>query len=262
MGSQISKVALVTGAGRGIGREVARRLAAEGFEVAACSRTADELDELVSEIVDAGGRAFAVAADLSTGTGIGALADAVDGRYDHVDVVVNNAGGSTPKRFLELEEDDWLAGLHLNFLSAVGLNARLVPKMLERRSGSIVNISSLSAREPMRLVAPYAAAKAALATYSKTLADVCAPHGVRVNCVSPGLIETSATARNAAISARATGKSEAEVMKAMLEKNPIPIGRIGTPADVAGLVAFLVSDEASFLCGADIVLDGNTHHFV
>ena len=201
-------------------------------------------------------------ADLATPGGVATFVEAVNLRHEHVDIIVNNAGGSRPKRFLDLEEDDWLDALHLNFLSTVRVTKALLPGMLERGSGAIVNVSSTVAREPMSFVSPYAAAKAALLNYTKVLTDVCAPRGVRVNCILPGLIETSATARNAAISSRTSGKSEQEVMETMLKKNPIPVGRMGTPGDVASLVAFLVSDEAAFVCGATVLVDGGAHRSV
>lgn len=254
-------MAVVTGAGRGIGREIARRLASDGALVVACARTDTDLTSLTEQITSAGGTAFGVPADLSRPEGPAGLFTQALERFGRIDVLVNNAGGSVPKRFLDLEDQDWQDALDLNFLSTVRLNAKVVPHMAANGSGVIVNVSSTVAREPTRFVAPYAAAKAALANYSKTLADICAPLGVRVNCVLPGLIETSATARNAARSARATGKSEAEIMAAMLEKNPIPVGRLGTPADVSALVAFLVSDEASFVVGTDVVIDGGAHHY-
>ena len=259
MTSLTGRIAVVTGAGRGIGLDVARRLSADGASVVLSSRTKEELDDLVGEIRESGRDAVAVAADLSTANGVDVLVREVAVRHGSVDIVVNNAGGSRPMRFLELEDDEWLEAWNLNFLSSVRVTKALLPGMLERGSGVIVNVSSTVAREPTPFVAPYAAAKAALLNYSKVLADVCAPLGVRVNCILPGLIETSATARNAAISSRATGRSEEEIMEAMLRKNPIPIGRMGRPTDIASLVAFLVSDESSFLCGATVLADGGAH---
>ena len=175
---------------------------------------------------------------------------------------MNNAGGSRPKSFAQLEDADWLDAMALNFMSAVRVNQELLPVMAENGSGCIVNIGSVVSREPTRFVAPYSAAKAALANYSKNLAEVCAPIGVRVNCILPGLIETSSTIRNATISAKATGREPSEIMEAMLERYPIPVGRLGAPEDVAATVSFLVSDEASFICGAEIVVDGGARRAV
>jgi NAD(P)-dependent dehydrogenase (short-subunit alcohol dehydrogenase family) len=131
--------------------------------------------------------------------------------------------------------------------------------MAERPSSSIVNIASTTAREPLALSAPYSAAKAALVNFSKVCADVFAPLGVRVNCVLPGIIETSATARNAQLSMHRTGKTEEEVMRAMLTKHSIPTGRIGRPEEVAALVHMLVSPSSAYVTGATVYVDGGAH---
>lgn len=255
MSKLADRTALVTGAGRGIGHGIARMLAAEGARLVVCARTADDLDALAGAITEAGG-------DLATAEGVDAAATAALDHLGSVDILVNNVGGSRPKRFLALEDQDWLDALQLNFLSTVRMTSRLLPQMLERREGAIVNMSSIVATEPPKLVAPYAAAKAALMSYTKVLADIAAPSGVRANCVLPGLIETSATARNAAISAKATGKTEAEIMEAMLVQNPIPLGRMGTPEDIAAMVRLLVSPDGSFITGSTFVVDGGAHRAV
>ena len=122
-------------------------------------------------------------------------------------------------------------------------------------------MASISGREPGKFVGPYSAAKAALINYSKLMSDFYGPSGVRVNCVLPGIIETSATSRNASKSAQATGRSTAEIMETMLKKNPIPAGRLGQPEEVAVVVRMLVSPEAAFVTGAAITVDGGAHHF-
>jgi putative oxidoreductase len=237
-------------------------LAAEGARVVACSRTAEDLDALVAAVTDAGGKATAMVADLATAEGVEAAAAAALAQLGSVDILVNNVGGSRPKKFLALEDQDWLDAMELNFLSTVRMTTRLLPQMMERGSGAIVNMASIVALEPPRFVAPYAAAKAALIAYTKVLADIAAPSGVRANCVLPGLIETSATHRNAAISAEATGKSQEEVMAAMLEQNPIPLGRLGAPEDIAAMVRLLVSPDGSFITGSTFVVDGGAHRSV
>ena len=253
--------ALITGAGRGIGRAVAVMLAADGARVAVCPRTASEVHDVCRQIVGAGGSAVAVVADMSTLEGARAGADAAANELGDLDILVNNAGGSTPKPIAQLADTDWQDALDLNFLSAVRTTSHLGPAMQARGRGSIVNMASISGREPGKFVGPYSAAKAALINYSKLMSDFYAPFGVRVNCVLPGIIETSATSRNALKSAQATGRSTAEIMDTMLKKNPIPAGRLGQPEEVAAVVRMLVSPDAAFVTGAAITVDGGAHHF-
>lgn len=253
--------ALVTGAGRGIGRAVAIVLAADGALVAVCARTASEVHDVCRQILEAGGSAVPIVADLSTLEGAAAAADAAAKELGDIDILVNNAGGSTPKPIAQLDDTDWQDALDLNFLSAVRTTSRLGPSMQARGHGSIVNMASISGREPGKFVGPYSAAKAALINYSKLMSDFYASSGVRVNCVLPGIIETSATSRNALKSAQATGRSTAEIMETMLRKNPIPTGRLGQPEEVAAVVRMLVSPEAAFVTGAAIAVDGGAHHF-
>jgi 3-oxoacyl-[acyl-carrier protein] reductase len=253
--------ALVTGAGRGIGRAVAIVLAADGARVAVCARTASEVQDVCRHINDAGGSAMPIVADMATLDGAMSAADAAEKELGHLDIVVNNAGGSSPKPIPELTDTDWQDALDLNFLSAVRTTSRLGPAMQARRHGSIVNMASISGREPGKFVGPYSAAKAALINYSKLMSDFYAPSGVRVNCVLPGIIETSSTSRNALKSAQATGRSTAEIMETMLRKNPIPAGRLGQPEEVAAVVRLLVSPDAAFVTGAAITVDGGAHHF-
>lgn len=250
------RVALVTGGSQGIGREIALTLAREGADVAICARRREPLDATAAEIDALGRAAVAVQADVATADGAQAVVDAAHERFGRVDILINNAGKGSPKPLLELTDDDWYASIDLNLMSAVRVSRACVPGMRERGWGRIVNISSRVGREPDEFFGPYAASKAALINFSKTLANAFSGDGVLTNCVVPGLIRGEGVQEAAERSAEATGKTVEEVYEATLRKRPIPAGRLGEPEDVAGLVALLVSDRGSWITGSCFTVDG------
>jgi 3-oxoacyl-[acyl-carrier protein] reductase len=197
-----------------------------------------------------------VAADVATSAGCAAIMAAAHSGFGRVDILVNNAGKGSPKPILELTDADWHTSLELNLLSAVRLSLACVPTMRAQGEGRIINISSRVGRQPDPYFAPYGAAKAALINFTKSLANAFAKDGVLANCVVPGLVRTEAVAEAAAESARATGKSVDEVFAATLAKRPIPIGRLGEPSDVAGLVVFLAGPRAAWITGSTFTVDG------
>ena len=197
-----------------------------------------------------------MAADVATPDGARHVADAAHDHFGRVDILVNNAGKGTPKSLLELTDDDWYASIDLNLMSAVRMCRACVPGMRERAWGRVVNIGSRVGREPDELFGPYAASKAALINFSKTLANAFSRDGVLTNCVVPGLIKGEAVQEAAERSAEATGKSVEEVYEATLRKRPIPAGRLGEPSDVSGLVALLVSERGSWITGSCFTVDG------
>jgi 3-oxoacyl-[acyl-carrier protein] reductase len=250
------RVAIVTGASQGIGREIAFGLAREGADLVVCARRAGPLEEAAGELSAQGRAIEAVVADVSTVAGVEATVDAARDRFGGVDILVNNAGKGSPLALRELTDDDWRASFELNLMSAVRFSTACVPMMQTRGGGRIVNISSRVGREPDPYFAPYGAAKAALINYSKNLANAYSKDGILTNCVVPGLIRSEAVTQAAEKSAAATGKTVDEVFAATLAKRPIPVGRLGEPADVAGLVVFLVSRLASWITGACFTVDG------
>lgn len=238
---------LVTGGSRGLGAATARRFVAAGATVLTASRTAPA-DDL--------GATF-VRTDLRSERGIAELGRQVLDRVGGVDVLVNNAGAATgPMPTLERSDASWLADLEMNLLSAVRLDRVLVPGMVERGSGVVVHVSSIASRLPQPAEASYAAAKAALNTYSRELATSVGAHGVRVVCVLPGFVVTDGAADHLQHLADAQGVGIDTVQEQLVNELKVPMGRPGDPEDVAELIAFLASRRAKWLTGAEFRVDG------
>jgi NAD(P)-dependent dehydrogenase (short-subunit alcohol dehydrogenase family) len=250
------RVALVTGASKGIGRAIALELAGAGADLAICARGTDQLAIVAEELRQRGRQAEAIVADVATPEGASRVLAGAQHRFGRIDVLVNNAGKGVPKQMLALSDDDWRSSWELNFMSAVRLSLGCVPLMRAFGGGRIINISSRVGRQPDPYFAPYAAAKAALINFTKNLANAFSKDGILCNCIVPGLIRTEAVEEAARASAAATGRTVDEVFAATLAKRPIPAGRLGEPADVAGLVVFLASPRASWITGSTFTVDG------
>jgi 3-oxoacyl-[acyl-carrier protein] reductase len=238
------RVALVTGASRGIGAAIAARLAADGAAVVVnYSGSKDAALAVVDAIVAEGGRAVAVQADVSDPTDCVSLVDAAIAEYGRLDVLVNNAGITRDGLVVRMSDDDWDAVIGLN-LSGVFFMTRAATKvMMKARSGSIINISSVVGIAGNAGQANYSAAKAGVIGLTRSVARELAGRNVRCNAVAPGFIETDMTA------------SLDESQRAAIASG-VALGRFGSAADVASAVAFLAGDEASYVTGQVLAVDG------
>ena len=240
------RVAVVTGASRGIGRAVVDGLLAEGCEVLAVSRSGEA------------GPGSVFRADVTDPDAPRAVVAECLERFGRLDVLVNNAGGAGPVPFGDLTDADWAAAFELNFFAAVRLARECAEVMRARRWGRLVHIASVSGREPDPMFAPYSAAKAALLNWSTSLSRALAAEGVLSSCVVPGVTLTELVADNATASAARTGAPVEEVMARQLARHGVAAGRFGEPAEVAAAVVFLASEQASWITGATLEVDGGT----
>jgi NAD(P)-dependent dehydrogenase (short-subunit alcohol dehydrogenase family) len=211
---------------------------------------------------DGGSPARLILADLTSPEGADFVADQAIEILGGLDVVVHCVGASfaRPGGALALTDDDWMQALNTNLLSAVRLDRAILPGMVEQRSGAIVHVSSLQWKRPHESSPAYGPAKAALRSYSKVLASEFGPMGIRVNTVTPGYIATPLAAARITQIMNQSGISHAEAEAALLATiGGVPLGRPGTAAEVAQLVAFLVSDAAAYITGSEFVIDGGNN---
>jgi 3-oxoacyl-[acyl-carrier protein] reductase len=238
------QIVVVTGASRGIGRAVAVRFARDGAAVIVNYRGSEAAaQETVQAVTDAGGQATLVQGDVSNRDDAERLIEAAVTEYGRIDVLVNNAGITRDQLLMRMTDDDWDAVLDTNLKGAFHTTRAALRPMLRKRSGRIINISSVVGLIGNAGQANYAAAKAGLIGFTKSTAREVASRSITVNAVAPGYIATEMT------------DAIAEMMKAKI-LDQVPMGRLGTPEDVAAVVAFLASPAAAYMTGAVLTVDG------
>lgn len=240
------KVAVVTGASQGIGRETALALAQAGAKVVVAARNEEKLVALVNDITAAGGEAFAVKMDVADPEQIKAGFKQVLEKFGRLDILVNNAAVTRDGLALRMKKDDWDTVLQTNLTGAHLCIQQALGTMMRARSGRIINISSVVAQSGNPGQANYVAAKAGLIGLTKAIAVEIASRNITVNAVAPGFIETPMT-----------DVLPAEVKQALMPR--IPLGRMGTPCDVAAAIVFLASDEAGYITGHVLNVNGGMH---
>lgn len=246
------KIALVTGGTKGIGRSIADKLSASGATVIITART---------EAKDISESHHFIAADLTRADSAGEIAKEILEKYGKIDIIVNNAGANLGPGggYSTLEDENWFKDWELNFMSVVRINKAFLPAMLKQKEGSIINISTGAAKQPIwNMTMSYSSAKAALNGYSKALASEVGLQGVRVNVVSPGVIQTPLMNEFVENIAQQSGVSFDEAFQDIIDKVGVPIGRMGEPGEVANIVAFLASSESQYITGANISVDGGS----
>lgn len=239
------KIALVTGAGVGIGQAIARRFALEGAHVWVTDINGTTAEETAQSIIAAGGQATAMRVDVSKGQDVTALVRNVASAHGLMDILVNNAGILVRGEVRSLSDEDWTRLREVNIDGVLRLSRDCLPLLRKSTSGSIINISSIMAARGLRPLAAYSATKGAVTALTKGLAVEYAPFNVRVNCISPGYVETAITDRLLSLP---------PVRKALVDKTPM--GRLGSPEDLAGAAVFFASDDSLYCTGADLSVDG------
>ena len=245
MGRLKGKVALLTGAGAGLGRAIAICFAREGAHIFVTDRDGDSAEAVAGEIAEAGGNSSALTADITKLAEVKAMFEAVESAFGRLDILVNNAGISRRGDFKDLSDEDWFEVVDVNLHGVVRCTREAMGLLKASGKASIVNLASIMQGRHIRQISPYSTTKAAVAALSRSLAVECAPFGIRVNYLCPGYVETALTAR--------------------FLRNPViregliaqtPLRRLAEPEEVAMAALFLASDESSYVTGEGLTVDG------
>jgi 3-oxoacyl-[acyl-carrier protein] reductase len=243
MGQLANQIAVVTGAGRGIGRAIALKFAAEGAEIVCVSRTKDNSEKIAQEIRALGRKAWAHAVDVSNANAVATAAETILTEASRVDILVNNAGVTRDGLLMRMSDEDWDTVLNTNLKGAFSFTKAFARTFLKQRSGRIINVASVIGLIGNAGQCNYAASKAALIGFTKSLARELGSRGITINALAPGFIETDMTAA-----------LNAELRTELLKK--IPLNRFGQPEDIADAALFLAGPSARYITGQVLVVDG------
>jgi len=249
------RCAIVCAASKGLGRATALALAREGARVTICARTAATLQEAAGEIRAAtGGTVVPIIADVSRADDVQRLVDDSAGALGAIDILVTNTGGPTSGPFMGFTDADWYAAIDSVLMSVVRLSRAVVPHMRQRGGGRIINITSISAKQPVEGLVLSNALRAAITGLSRTIANELASDNILVNCVAPGYTKTDRVVELAEAAAAREGVTASEVQQRT--ENAIPLRRLASPEEFANVVAFIASGRASYVTGTTLQIDG------
>jgi 3-oxoacyl-[acyl-carrier protein] reductase len=249
------RVAIVAAASKGLGLAVATELAKEGAEVAICARSAERLAQASDAIRAASGRTvYSEAFDVTDASRVAQFVAAVEKKFGRVDICVTNAGGPPAKPFLDVTTEQWRTAVDLTLLSTVYFAREVLPRMQKNRWGRLVTITSNSVKQPMDNLVLSNSIRAAVTGLAKTLSNEFGPHGITVNNVCPGFTRTDRLLELADARAASSGESRDKIFERW--EAQIPLRRVGEPEEFAAVVAFLVSERASYVNGVSIAVDG------
>lgn len=243
--SLTGRVAIVTGAGRGIGKAIALGLADAGADVVVAARTASDIEATAGEITAKGRKALAVPTDVRQSDQVDNLVDKAVAQFGTIDILVNNAGGYFVASTTELSEGGWDAIIRENLKSVFLCSKAAAKVMMGQKKGNIINVASVVGFRAYTSNAAYGAAKAGIINFTKTLAVDLAPYNIRVNAIAPGFIATPGSLQLLEVD---------KGLKAMVDR--IPLGRLGQPEEVAQGIVYLASDAASYVTGQTLIVDG------
>jgi 3-oxoacyl-[acyl-carrier protein] reductase len=249
------RVAIVAAASKGLGRAVAEELARDGAEVAICARSAANLKNAADTIRKATGHeVFSQALDVTRADAVHDFVAAVHKRFGRVDICVTNAGGPPSKKFIDISLEDWRNAFELTLMSAVYFAREVLPLMRQRHWGRLIAITSVSVKQPIDNLLLSNSIRAGVTGLMRTLANEFGPDGITVNCVCPGYTLTERLDELAEIQAKNAGLSREKIFERLSAQ--VPLGRVGKPEELAGMVAFLASERASYITGCSIAVDG------